>query len=212
VKRKDATFGNRNPRVIGVPALSFATFALLLLPVGAASAQSRADPARAAAKAQACEGCHGSPKAAPLEGVPTLAGQQQEFLVLQMFLMREGLRDVPQMAGLLKDYTDADLTEVGGYFAGQKPLTVATKPDPKRQALGAGLAQTMGCGSCHLGSYQGQRQVPRLTNQREDYLAAAMRAYRDNKRSGSDTSMNSIMYRTSDADIDALAHYLAHFK
>jgi cytochrome c553 len=183
-----------------------------VLACGAALAQSKADPARASAKAQACEGCHGSPKAAPLEGVPTLAGQQQEFLVLQMFLMREGLRDVPQMAGLLKDYTDADLTAVGGYFAGQKPLTVAAKPDRKLQAQGAGLAQTMGCGSCHLGSYQGQRQVPRLTNQREDYLAAAMRAYRDNKRSGSDTSMNSIMYRTSDADIDALAHYLAHFK
>ena len=177
-----------------------------------AAAQSKADPARAAAKAQACAGCHGSPKGPPLEGVPALAGQQQEFLVLQMFLMREGLRDVPQMAGLLKDYSDADLTAVAAYFAKQTPLQLTTKVDPRLQSRGAGLAQTMGCGSCHLGSYQGQRQVPRLTNQREDYLAATMRAYRDNKRSGSDTSMNSIMYQTSDADIDALAHYLAHLK
>ena len=68
----------------------------------------------------------------------------------------------------------------------------------------------MGCGSCHLPDYRGQRQVPRLANQREDYLVAAMKAYRDNKRAGTDTSMNAVLYRVRDGDIQALAHYLAH--
>jgi cytochrome c553 len=36
-----------------------------------------------------------------------------------------------------------------------------------------------------------------------------MKAYRDNKRTGTDTSMNAALYRVSDADIEALAHYLA---
>jgi len=53
--------------------------------------------------------------------MPTLAAQQEQFLVLQMFLMREGLRDVPQMAGTLKDFSDRDLDDVAAYFAGQKP-------------------------------------------------------------------------------------------
>jgi len=144
--------------------------------------------------------------------MPWLEGQQAEFLVLQMFLIREGLRDVPQMTGLLKDFSDTDLTDVAAYFAKQTPAPVATKPDPKRQSRGAGLSRTMGCGSCHLASYQGQRQVPRLAGQREDYLVVAMKAYRDNKRSGSDTSMNAILYQVADSDIEALAHYLAHFK
>jgi cytochrome c553 len=38
-----------------------------------------------------------------------------------------------------------------------------------------------------------------------------MKDYRDNKRSGSDTSMNAVMYQVSDADIQALAHYLANY-
>ena len=68
----------------------------------------------------------------------------------------------------------------------------------------------MGCGSCHLPDYRGQQQVPRLANQPEDYLVAAMKAYRDNKRTGTDTSMNAVLYRVSDSDIQALAHFLAH--
>lgn len=60
-----------------------------------------------------------------------------------------------------------------------------------------------------MGDYRGQQQVPRITNQREDYLAATLKAYRDNKRSGVDTSMNAVMYKVSDADVRALAHYLA---
>jgi cytochrome c553 len=68
----------------------------------------------------------------------------------------------------------------------------------------------MGCGSCHLQDFRGQKQIPRVANQREDYLAATMKAYRDNKRTGADTSMNGILYKVPDGDIEALAHFLAH--
>ena len=62
-----------------------------------------------------------------------------------------------------------------------------------------------------MSDYRGQQHVPRIANQREDYLVLALKAYRDNKRSGSDTSMNAVLYQVSDADIQALAHYLAHY-
>ena len=61
-----------------------------------------------------------------------------------------------------------------------------------------------------MGAYEGQRQIPRIANQREDYLAASLTAYRDNKRTGIDTSMNAAMYQVTDEDIRALAHFLAH--
>lgn len=184
------------------------------LTITAASAQtaSKGDAKRGEARAAACASCHGTPDRPPLERTPALAGQQREFLVLQMFLFREGLRDVPPMAGVLKGYTDADLTDVAAYFANQKPLSLQKgKPDPKRYARGAELAAAMGCGSCHIQDYRGQNQVPRIVNQREDYLVGAMTDYRDNRRSGTDTSMNGALYRVSDADIQALAHYLAHY-
>ncbi|MGH8648671.1 MAG: c-type cytochrome, partial [Burkholderiales bacterium] len=107
-----------------------------------------------------------------------------------MFLLREGLREIPQMAGLFNGFTDRDLTDVAAHFARQTPPRGNTQRDPQLHARGAGLAQAMGCGSCHLQDYRGQKQVPRLTGLPEDYLAATMKAYRDNKRSGTDTSMN----------------------
>ncbi|HEY7656351.1 MAG TPA: c-type cytochrome [Burkholderiales bacterium] len=173
-------------------------------------AQPKIDPSRGAAKAAACASCHGSPQRPPLAGMPTLAGQQEQFLVLQMFLMREGLRDVPQMAGTLKDFSDRDLDEVAAYFSRQTPARGGTSTKPKLHARGEVLAKGMACGSCHLGDYTGQRQVPRVASQREDYLAATLKAYRDNKRIGTDTSMNSILYQVPDTDIDALAHFLAY--
>ena len=184
----------------------------LMLGTTQALAQStfKGDPKKGAAKAQTCEACHGTPKTAGLPGMPTLFGQQPEFLVLQMFFIRERLRDVPQMAGLLKGVTDAELTDMAAYFASEQPPRIAPpKPDSRLRDRGAELSKKLGCGSCHMPDYSGQRQVPRLTGQREDYLVTALKDYRDNKRSGSDTSMNAVLYQVSDSDIAALAHYLA---
>jgi cytochrome c553 len=172
----------------------------------------KGDAKKGAAKAQTCDACHGTPKKPALPGMPMLFGQQPEFLVLQMFFIRERLRDVPQMAGLLKGVTDAELTDMAAYFASQQPPRVAAKLDPKLRDRGAELSKRLGCGSCHMPDYSGQRQVPRLTGQREDYLVTAMKDYRDNKRTGSDTSMNAVLYQISDGDIGALAHYLANLK
>jgi cytochrome c553 len=180
------------------------------LSCGPAHAQSKADASRGAAKAGACVACHGSPEAAPPPGMPALGGQQAEFMVLQLILIREGLRDVPQMAGLLKGFSDGDLADVSAYFAREAPPPASSKADPKLRARGADLAKDMGCRSCHMGNYEGQRQVPRITGQREDYLAATLKAYRDNTRTGIDTSMNNAMYKVTDEEIRALAHYLAH--
>lgn len=181
----------------------------VVLVAGTACAQS-ADPARGKVKAAACEACHGSPDRPSLAGTPPLAGQQEEFLALQMFLIREGLREVPQMAGTLNGFSDWDLVHVAAYFRRQPAVRNVAKPDPQLHARGAVLAKAMGCGSCHIQDYRGQKQVPRLTGLPEDYLAATMKAYRDNKRTGADTSMNGILYQVPDSDIQALAHYLAH--
>ncbi len=175
-----------------------------------AMAQGKGDAARGATKAAPCSACHGPEGSKPIAGTPALSGQQEEFLVLQMILLREGLRDVPAMDGVLKTFNDPDLIDIAAYFSAAKPFTSEGKRDTQRYAAGAKLSQAMGCGSCHMAGYIGQRQVPRIVNQREDFLASTLKAYRDNKRSGTDTSMNGVMYQTTDADIAALAHYLSH--
>jgi cytochrome c553 len=154
--------------------------------------------------------CHGTPERAAVAGTPSLDGQTTQYLGLQLVLMREGLRDVPQMAGMLKGYTDRDLKDIAAYFAAQSPPSSNARRDPKLYARGAELARTMICGNCHGEKSEGRKHLPRLANQREDYLVSALHAYRDNRRTGMDTSMNAMMYQVADGDIRALAHYLAH--
>src|SRR5688572_4944681 len=180
------------------------------LAASAVCAQSKGDASRGAARAAACTSCHGAPGQAPLAGNPSLDSQMAHYLELQLVLMREGLREVPQMAGMLKGLSDRDLGDIAAYFSGQKPPQRTVSRDAKLYARGAALAKAMICGNCHGEDYRGQKHLPRLAHQREDYLAASLKAYRDNKRTGIDTSMNGVMYQVTDGDIQALAHYLAH--
>jgi cytochrome c553 len=184
--------------------------ASIVFAAAAASAQSSGDAARGQAKAEACGQCHGSPERPPLAGMPSLAGQSAQFLELQLILMREGLRDVSQMAAFVKDLTDHDIRDIAAHFARQVSPRNPAPRNPALHARGAELAQAMICGTCHGEDFRGQKHVPRLAGQREDYLVASLQAYRDNKRIGIDTSMNDMMYQVSDRDIEALAHFLAH--
>jgi cytochrome c553 len=176
----------------------------------AAPAQSRGNAARGQVQAEVCGQCHGSPERPPLAGMPYLAGQSAQFTELQLILMREGLRSVPQMAAFLQGLTDRDISDIAVHFARQEPPRNTAQRNPVRHARGAELAQAMICGNCHGKDFRGQKHVPRLAGQREDYLAASLQAYRNNKRTGIDTSMNDMMYQVSDRDIEALAHFLAH--
>ena len=181
----------------------------ILFSGGAALAQAPGDAARGESKATACGSCHGERGRAPLEGMPSLAGQPEVFLTLQLILLREGLREVPQMAAFTKGLSDGDIADIAAHFARQAPSKNGAARNGELFARGAALAKTMNCGSCHLAGYGGQRQMPRLAGQREDYLVASMKAFRDNRRTGTDTSMNGVLYLVPDSDIRALAHYLA---
>ncbi|MBX9701264.1 MAG: c-type cytochrome, partial [Acetobacteraceae bacterium] len=66
------------------------------------------------------------------------------------------------------------------------------------------------CAVCHLPSLAGRAQVPRITQQREEFLARTMTEYRDGLRIGADPQMNGAVAGLSDAQITALAHFLAH--
>ena len=211
-KQDVTTFYRLDPILTAFLAACGMCAALICSAPASAQTASKGDPKKGAARAEPCAACHGAPKTLPPAGMPSLFGQQPEYLVLQMFLIREQLRHVPQMAGLLKGVSDTELVDMAAYFASRQPTRENTKVDPKRYARGEALAKKMACGSCHLPDYSGQRQVPRLTGQRQDYLTIAMKAYRDNTRSGSDTSMNAILYQMPDSDIEALSHYLAHQK
>ena len=125
-------------------------------------------------------------------------------------LIREELRPSPQKLPVVKGMNDAEITRLAEHFSKLPAKSVETgQADPILAQRAVERARVLHCGVCHLADFKGQKQVPRLAAQREDYLAAEMRAYRDNRRKGGDTIMAAALYGVSDADIDALAHFMS---
>lgn len=179
--------------------------AAAVLCAGAALAQEMPLPERI----EQCGACHGENGNSQMEKIPSLAGQPEFFITNQLILMREGVRRIEEMEPFVKDLTDPDIVDLAKHYAG-----LAAKPsdEPVDTALverGAKVAVARRCASCHLPDLSGQEQMPRLAGQRIDYMIEALKAFRDNTRSGADTTMTAAVYGLSDADLEALAHYSA---
>ena len=74
------------------------------------------------------------------------------------------------------------------------------------------FAQQNHCDICHTSNFAGQQNVPRIADQRQDYLIKALRGYKDNSRHGYDATMAETMASVSDNQILDLAYYLAQLK
>ena len=159
---------------------------------------------------QLCAACHGEDGNSANPQIPSIAGQPKLFLENQLILFREELRKSDQMLPVVKGLKDPDIIKLAEHFS-KLPAKVmeSGQADPGLQKRGIAKAKELRCGICHLSDFSGQNQIPRLAGQREAYLEAEMRAYRDGKRTGGDTIMAATLYGVSDADIKALAHYLS---
>ncbi len=57
-----------------------------------------------------------------------------------------------------------------------------------------------------------ERAVPRIANQREDYLAKTLREYKDNSRHGYDATMAEALQPVTPEQISDLAYFLARVR
>lgn len=160
-----------------------------------------------------CVACHGANGNSQIPTTPSLAGQPKVFIENQLVLIREGIRDIPQMKGMLDKFKDEDFVALGQYFSEQKPVKTATESvNQTRYLRGQETSKKMLCGTCHLPNYNGQNQIPRLAGQHEAFLKLSLKQFRDNPGPGRDSNMTAAAFGLKDAEIDDLAHYLAHFK
>ena len=183
-----------------------AALSLLLLHSGAPAQQPPP------ATVEVCNACHGPAGNSQIPLTPSLAGQPKLFVENQLVLIREGLRDIPQMKEIVAGMSDETIIALAQHFAAQTPAPKAGAANTEKARLGAATASRMLCGTCHLSDYSGQKQVPRLAGQDEPYLLHSMKQFRDNPGPGRDTIMAAALYGLSDADLANLAHYLANFK
>ncbi|HVL58400.1 MAG TPA: c-type cytochrome, partial [Burkholderiaceae bacterium] len=149
---------------------------------------------------QQCGACHGADGNSQMPLSPSLAGQPRTFLETQMILIREGVRPVPAMTGLLDGIPDAEIIALAKHYAQQPIRVVADSVDPAKVIRGRATAENALCGTCHLPDYRGRDQVPGLVAQREDYLLQTMRQFKSGQAAGRDTAMSAALYGLSDQD------------
>ena len=189
-------------------ALAAAALLFLSLPTSAQTSPSALVPAQV----PLCNACHGPNGNSQIPLTPSLAGQPKVFIENQLVLIREGVRDIPQMKGLLDALKDPELVALATYFAAQSPAKPTGTVNKETFDRGQALAGKMHCGSCHLPDYSGRQQMPRLAGQNEAFLAYSMKQFRDHAGLGRDTVMSASLFGLKDNDLADLAHYLANFK
>jgi cytochrome c553 len=164
-------------------------------------------------RAVTCFACHGEHGQSEMENTPSLGGQQAPYALIQLFMFREKLRTFEPMNEMTKSFTDDDLRVFSDFIAKlPKPAPPADAGDPARMARGLALAQQNRCNSCHNADFSGKENVPRLANQREDYLAKTLGEYKDNSRHGYDGTMADVMGAVTKEQIVDLAYFIARVR
>jgi len=109
------------------PTLIGACCAAALLAAGAAPAHAQ-DPNTARGLAATCFTCHGTDGRSVGGVPPSLAGRDKGELLRTMKDFQQGKRPATIMHQHAKGYTDQQLEQIAGYFAGIKPGPAAAAP------------------------------------------------------------------------------------
>lgn len=179
--------------------------------IAIASSAHAADVAAGKDKAQICAGCHGDNGISQMDGIPSLAGQLDQFIQWQLVYFRAGARKNEQMQPIVEQLNNEDIRNLGAYFASLTPFKGPKDDNPDLSEKGKQAAAGRRCASCHTDSYAGSKAAARIAGQREEYLVKALHDYKSGARSGgAQAAMADVAYPLSDEEITALAHYLSH--
>jgi cytochrome c553 len=164
-------------------------------------------------RAAPCLACHGEKGQSEIENIPSLGAQQAPYALIQLFMFREKLRVFEPMNEMAKALTDDDLRTFSDFIATlPKPQPAADPGDPARLQRAQALIQQHRCNSCHTTDFSGRDNIPRIADQREDYLAKTLREYKDNSRHGYDATMAEVLQPVTVEQISDLAYYLTRVR
>jgi len=160
-----------------------------------------------------CLACHGANGRSETTEVPSLGGQPAPYLLIQLYLFREKQRVAEIMNDMTLDFTDDDLRAFSDAIAKlPPPRPLADVPDAARMQSGQALIGQHRCNTCHNLDLTGRENIPRIADQREDYLVKTLREYKSNARHGYDGVMAEVLTPITDTQILDLAYYIARFR
>lgn len=80
-----------------------------------------ADAEKGKAKSAVCAACHGTNGISMIPNYPNLAGQKEQYLVLQLKAFRDGERKNMVMAPMAANLSDEDIADLSAYYAKLDP-------------------------------------------------------------------------------------------
>jgi len=184
--------------------------------LGATSAAQASPPAL---HLQLCAACHGPGGNSVLPDNPKLAGMDTDYLMRQLADFKSGKRKSPIMGQIVSTLDNESLRPVAEYYSEQKPEPGAAT-DAALAAKGK-LIFTDGivasavpdCGSCHGSDGGGDAKYPRLAGQHAAYAEKQLLAFKSGERNNDAKGvMAAVAQRMSEAEIRAVAQYLASLK
>jgi cytochrome c553 len=153
--------------------------------------------------------------------VPRIAGQSTEYLKKQLDDYALGTRENPVMQNFSKQLSEQQRLQFARHFAAMPAPHGAQIRllNQVQMARGHQLAyqgdeqlRVQACNSCHGPDGIGVlHAAPYLAGQSAEYLASALRAYKqDTRRNDAGELMRSVAKRLSDADVVAVSGYFAN--
>lgn len=162
--------------------------------------QPKGDPKAGEQLSGVCGGCHGMQGVSSDLATPSLAGQDEQYLVGAIKEYRTS-RKRENMRTYVQGISDRDIENIAAFYAVQKP-----KAPEKGQTLVQETVER--CNKCHAPGVENPSvSIPRIQGQDKDYLVMAMREYRDGRRES--TTMHNMSLPYGESIIESIAAYYA---
>jgi len=187
-------------------------FAVVLVAPFATTPAAAQDDAAIRQKAETCAACHGPGGNSTNPDYPILAGQSWRYIYIQLKDFKEGRRTHPEMTPKAADLAREDMIALGNFFAAQTPAPNGFKADGARVEAGRKISDAVLCPMCHLGSFVGQNEIPRVAGQHPQYIKKQLQDFKAKRRTNDAGNMTSVAGTLSDADIENLSQYIANLQ
>jgi len=165
-----------------------------------------------------CATCHGPTGVSTQPKVPRLAGQQRDYLEVQLKAFRTKSRNDPEahtfMSSIASTLNDNVVAGLADYYSAQTPgKGRESGRDAIQIAQGERLYQNgdrdrgiAACSACHGTKGEGMSVFPRLAGQHAYYLGTQMQALQNKLRES--PVMHGVIKNLTIEDIQVLAYYL----
>jgi cytochrome c553 len=168
-----------------------------------------ADATAGAQKSASCSVCHGIDGNSPSGVYPNLAGQTPQYLYKQIKDFKERRRPNAIMSTMIASLTEEDMRDLADFFSSQAPNTTPYgSADPTKIAEGKRITEEVKCSTCHLRSFKGNGEIPRVARQQYAYTVKQLKDFRDGRRTNDNGLMAALTKDLTDEQILAIARYV----